>query len=447
MKTLHKKILNQKMNLNPIFISKFLLLAFLSIPFVSGIAFPSNGSQLQPEIDYSKGEISIPYAFYNENFGFAGGYVHSVSGFPQQQSTLLGTIMAGTKGSALGFLMGMDILLPRSERLFVDPILSIGYFSENESYIDGNPDFLDERAGSNDSNENNYVTGDGWDNFFRFRFKYLLPIGHGKNHIIRKYEIKDGLLEQEQALEHSWNPFLSGRTYLEVMPFFRSQEIDGDNINSKLKTNGVELGFFVDNRDFHPNPSKGTSYRFKLTRDFGWFDSTNSWTNASTEIDHYIPVELPGDLRQSVLAFNLWYSYSMSWDEVSPTQIDNRPPAFSGATLGGLWRLRGYPSNRFSDKAAVYYASELRMIPHWNPFDSWPNLQKHIGVEWLQFVPFVEIGRVGPSWDISDLHSDMKWSAGLGIRAWAKGIIVRIDTAVSEESIGIQMMVSQPFQF
>jgi hypothetical protein len=41
----------------------------------------------------------------------------------------------------------------------------------------------------------------------------------------------------------------------------------------------------------------------------------------------------------------------------------------------------------------------------------------------------------------------MKWNIGLGMRAWAKGIVIRIDTAVSDEEVGVQMMVSQPFQF
>lgn len=35
----------------------------------------------------------------------------------------------------------------------------------------------------------------------------------------------------------------------------------------------------------------------------------------------------------------------------------------------------------------------------------------------------------------------------LGVRLWAKGLVVRIDTAVSDEGFGIQMMVAQPFQF
>ena len=83
----------------------------------------------------------------------------------------------------------------------------------------------------------------------------------------------------------------------------------------------------------------------------------------------------------------------------------------------------------------------------WNPFEDWPGLQKYLGVQWLQFVFFGELGRVAPSWNLSELHSDMKWCLGLGIRTWAKGIVVRIDTAASEEGSKIQMMISQPFQF
>ena len=41
----------------------------------------------------------------------------------------------------------------------------------------------------------------------------------------------------------------------------------------------------------------------------------------------------------------------------------------------------------------------------------------------------------------------MKWNAGFGIRAMAKGIVIRIDTAGSDEGVGVQMMISQPFQF
>jgi hypothetical protein len=81
-------------------------------------------------------------------------------------------------------------------------------------------------------------------------------------------------------------------------------------------------------------------------------------------------------------------------------RADTRPVA-SG-------RMRAYPSHRFNDRAAIYYAVELRVIPDWNPFHAWPAFQDYAAVEWLQFVPFVELGRLAPEWELGELHSDMK---------------------------------------
>jgi hypothetical protein len=109
--------------------------------------------------------------------------------------------------------------------------------------------------------------------------------------------------------------------------------------------------------------------------------------------------------------------------------------------------MRGYPSQRFSDKAAVYYSAELRMVPEWNFLDRIPLLEERVGVEWIQLVGFVETGRVAPEYNFDELHSDLKWNVGVGLRAWAKGLVVRVDAAYSEEGAGVQMMVGQPFQF
>jgi outer membrane protein assembly factor BamA len=337
--------------------------------------------------------------------------------------------------------------MPRVERLFLDPVVSVGYFKDNDAYINGNPDFPDERAGSNDSDKDNFVEGDGWDNFFRLKFKYLLPMGTGRDRIIASYKIKEGLLESGATGGTSLNPLKSGLSYLEMRPFYRSQQIDGDDVDETTKTNGLDFSVFWDNRDFYANPSKGFGLRGKASRDFGWFDSSDSWTNVEGELDVYIPFKLGDWLRQGVIALDYWTSFSPTWNEQPDGTVDNRPPSYAGSTLGGLWRMRGYPSQRFNDKAAVYYAAELRLIPRWNPFKRWHWLQQYVGIQWLQFVPFVEIGRVAPSWNIETLHSDMKWSAGLGIRAWAKGIVARIDFAASEEDFKVQMMVAQPFQF
>jgi len=420
---------------------------FFLLVLLTGASSFGQGVRVGPDGEVSRQTLSLPYAFYNESFGSAVAYVYAVVGYPQKQSTLLATAMAGTNGSAMGFLVGRDIQMPRVERLFLDPVVSVGYFSDADAYIDGNPDFPDERAGSNDSDKDDFVTGDGWDNFFRLKFKYLLPIGNGKDQIISTYKIDRGLLKSDPSGGKSWNPLVSGKSYLELRPFYRSQQIDGDDVDDEIKTNGFDVSFFWDNRDFYANPSRGNALQLKASRDFGWLDSSNSWTNLQGELDMYFPLGVSDRFRQKVIALNFWTSYSPTWEEQANGEIKNRPPAYTGSTLGGLWRMRGYPSQRFSDKAGIYYAAELRLIPRWNPFERWSWIQKYVGIQWLQFVPFVEVGRVSPEWSINELHSDMKWGAGLGMRAWAKGIVVRIDTAVSDEDFGVQMMVSQPFQF
>ena len=419
----------------------------LSLTVLTASTAYGQGVRVGPNGEFSAQTLSLPYAFYNDSFGFAVGYVYGVVGRPQKQATLLATAMAGTKGSAMGFLVGRDLQMPRIERLFLDPIISVGYFKDNDAYINGNPDFPNERAGGNDSDRDNYVEGDGWDNFFRLRLKYLLPMGSGRDQIITSYKIKDGLLDSDVTGGPSLNPFKSGRSYLELRPFYRSQQIDGDDVDETVKTNGLDFSVFWDNRDFYANPSRGFGLRGKLSRDFGWLNSSNSWTNVEGEVDCYIPFQWGNWLRQGVIALDYWTSYSPTWDEQPVGKIENRPPAYTGSTLGGLWRMRGFPSQRFNDKAAVYYSAELRVIPRWNPFEHRDWIQKYVGIQWLQFVPFVEIGRVAPSWNIKTLHSDMKWCLGLGVRAWAKGILARIDAAASEEDFKVQMMIAQPFQF
>lgn len=106
--------------------------------------------------------------------------------------------------------------------------------------------------------------------------------------------------------------------------------------------------------------------------------------------------------------------------------------------------MRGYPRGRFNDKAAIYYAAELRLIPNWDPFRNWP-LIRNWPWRWWQAVGFVEAGRVAPSWNLGDLHEDLKWSAGAGIRAMIGGGVIRVDFAKSDESFQFWVMANQAF--
>jgi hypothetical protein len=152
--------------------------------------------------------------------------------------------------------------------------------------------------------------------------------------------------------------------------------------------------------------------------------------------------------RQRVVALDFWTADTPTWevDRVGDSQvITHRPPSCFGATLGGLERMRGFPSARFNDKAAIYYGAELRLIPRWNPLGEIGWLKRLARIDWIQLVGFAEAGRVAPHWNLSELHSDMKWSAGLGLRAFVNGLIVRADVGVSREGGEVQMMVSHPF--
>jgi hypothetical protein len=400
-----------------------------------------------PDGEPKQNVLKLPFPFYNENFGAALGYVYGITGWPQPQSTLLTTAMAGSAGSGMVFLVGRDLQLPWGQRFFVDPVMSVGYFADADSFIDGNSDFPDERAGNNDSDPDNFIEGDGWDNFARIKFKYLLPMGHGKNTIISTYKLKGGHLIEGATGAESMNPFASGLSYLELRPFFRSQEINGDDIESTLKTNGIDASIYWDNRDFYDNPKRGNSWRIKASRDFGALDSSGSWTSLQGEVDQYFSLGGSRHFSEHVLAFDFWTSHSPSWDVQNSGEISDRPPAYTGATLGGLWKMRGYPSQRFNDRSAVYYSVELRSTPKRNPFGNWQWVQKNLGVQWVQIVPFLEVGRVADEWTLDTLHSEMKVDGGLGLRILAKGIVVRIDAAVSDEGFATQMIINQPFQF
>src|SRR6185437_10335761 len=184
-----------------------------------------------------------------------------------------------------------------------------------------------------------------------------------------------------------------------------------------------------------------------LTRDFGIAGSSNPWTNVSAEIAQYIPLGTSSAFRQQVLALDGWTSYSPTWHQSgTPGHLDVRtgPPFYDGAQLGGMDKMRGFPENRFHDRAGVYGAAELRLIPRWNPFQNIP-LFKSSDVAWLQFVGFVEVGRVADEFTFEKLFSHMKGDAGVGIRVLTQDTVVRIDLAASNEGIQIWANLDQAF--
>jgi hypothetical protein len=418
---------------------------FLFAPAAGHAQHDSLSSEGEPQV---KKDIELPYAFYSDLFGATAAFIYARDGFAQKQSHLIATAMVGTAGSAMLFLRAQDLLVPGFERLFADPVLSVAYFHGDYVYLSGNPRYPGRQAGTNGSAYGNYLTGNGWDNYLRVAFRYLLPVGWGRDHVVSDYRLQRGLLVSGATGGESLNPLASGRTFLELRPFYRSLDLSStEGVKQSQKTNGIDLSLIWDNRDFATNPSVGQSLTLRWSRDFGWGDSTNPWTVVAGELDQYFSLGRSDWFRQRVIALDLWTADSPTWEYRSDGTVANRSPTFAGAHLGGWWRMRGYRFARFSDKAALYYAAEYRMIPRWNPLAGSGWLREQLGVDWIQLVPFAELGRVAPSWNVRELHTSMKWDVGFGLRALAKGLLVRVDLAGSPEGATVQMMVGQPFQF
>ena len=390
----------------------------------------------------------LPYAFYSQFFGAAGAVAYGASGSPQKQMSYVASAMAGTEGSVAVFFLGKDIQMPFWDRLFLDPWLSAGYYSGQNVFIQGNPDFASQQAGSNGSDKKNYVSGDGSDLYAYLNFKFELPLGAVRDNPIPTQVVDRGMLVSGATGGKTWNPLTTGITEIQFQPFSRQQTVDSPDVStSDIRTTGLTTGLSYDNRDFEVNPSCGSYQQVSFSRDFGVPNSTATWSAVQAMYDKFFSLGATDHLRQQVLALSFWTAQAITWqaqDTGTGPVISHRPPNFAGATLGGLFRMRAYPSGRFSDKSAIYYCAEYRFIPDWNPLNSIPYVKK-LQSDWIQGVVFVETGRVAPEWSITTLHSQMKWDGGVGLRVMVKRLVGRLDLAYGEEGAAVQMMVGQSF--
>jgi hypothetical protein len=438
------------------------VLAIAGLLFASVTAFADAvvTDRNDPPIDRPPSVI-VPYGFSTEALETGLGAVWFKKGVGQPDASAFLTGY-GTSNSSFGLFGGLNNLR-FGERLFFSPNIGIMVNDQQRFYGDYGYPVGSIPSGSNDSSEDDFVFGSGIDSFARFTFKYLLPIGAGSDEAPTRYTTEGGLLVDGSTYRGSWNPMKSGRTFIVFRPFYqrRTLEIDEDNIDlfppetgfeigdePDISTNGIVLGIEYDNRDFAPNPSRGSMTSLNVTRDFGAFDSFNSWTNIDFSFAKYWDLGASDTFSQRVIATRAWTSYTPTWetDLLTPDIAINvnRPPSNWGSHLGGVERLRGYPRGRFNDKAAIYYGAELRLIPKWDPFKTWPII-RNWPWRWWQAVAFGELGRVAPSWDFGELHKDLKWSAGLGFRAMIAGAVIRLDWGVSEETSVWWVMARHPF--
>ncbi|GJL81243.1 MAG: hypothetical protein DHS20C01_08770 [marine bacterium B5-7] len=405
--------------------------------------------------DMSEDEKSsgwLPYVFSTDSYDTAIGIGGGFSGIgDQRQAGLIGTVMGTTNDSFLASGALTNYRFPGTGRLFLDAFFFAGHFTDDRVYADMDHNPAQQRAGSNDSDPDDFLSGITNDFRFELTFDYRVPIGSARQHPVPVYRLNRGLLTSGPEAGNNWNPLTSGTTNASLTWFNRYRDID-DDVNDPdndvlfYKTSGLKLNLDYDNTDFPRNPSRGSRQQIILARDFGWFNSSNTWSNVQLDSSKYFNFGSSDAIRQRVLALNFWTSYSPTWatDPDASQVVNHRPPAYLGSTLGGYDRMRAYPSGRFSDQAAVYYSAELRIIPDWNPLKDLPILD-YFEIDWIQFVSFLEMGRVGSSYDTDLFIEDLKYDVGLGIRMMAFRNVVRLDLAYGEEGTSLWAMYAQPF--
>lgn len=390
----------------------------------------------------------LPYIFSTDSLDLSVGVGGGQGGFIQPQASWFATGFVTANESAL--LSGaLNNLRLGESRFFTDLWVLADHFTDQRFYGDLDNDPSEARAGSNDSDSEDFITGISDELTFNWTLKYPLAIGASRNDALSIYTTDEGMLQSAPTGGKTWNPLTSGRTTLATRFFYTYRDVSDYEVDSEqleAKTSGLDFWIEYDNTDFPRNPSYGSRQQLMISSDFGWFDSSNTWTNIQFDASKYYNLGTSGWFKQQVLALDFWTSNTTSWetDDNNPQIISHRPPPSYGTELGGIDRMRAYPTGRFRDKAAAYYSAELRLMPHFQKMRDWPIIN-YFEVDWFQLVPFVEVGRVGPEFDADLFTKDLKVDAGLSLRAMAFRQVFRLDFAASEEGSSITAMISHPF--
>ncbi len=89
-----------------LFLLIVVLFLLFTIPARGQVVMTEKGKEFEPKV------LHVPYAFYNQSFGAAGGFVCGLTGVGQKQMSILGTVIAGTNDALALYIVTRDVQVP-----------------------------------------------------------------------------------------------------------------------------------------------------------------------------------------------------------------------------------------------------------------------------------------------------------------------------------------------
>ena len=148
-------------------------------------------------------------------------------------------LLAGVNGSYGGVGGLYDLQLKPVDRLFLDCNLAYFHYPDLTTYIGPNPRFPGELPGNNASNMDNHIRPRVYDFYGDATFKFLLPIGGGRDTIIKHYTLENGLYQSGGTGGAGWNPLRTGQTFLQLTPFFEYDKLNTDKESQSFNCGGA----------------------------------------------------------------------------------------------------------------------------------------------------------------------------------------------------------------
>ena len=239
--------------------------------------------------------------------------------------------------------------------------------------------------------------------------------------------------------------------------------IKNEDANISSREDGGRYGIYLDGTDNRRDPRIGYRVQYERYNLPSSRREAPAYYQEDYSITGFIPILAS---KKGVLVLHQFYGASqvtkagvvnpdnydctkLSFKDCKQGDLDNlkqkaqEEVKLSNATsLGGLNRLRGYPSGRFFDSYTNFQGVEFRwyVLEKERAFDIF--FERGVHTSW-QFAFFYERGTVART--PASLWSKLKSSYGVGVRALFTSSLLRADFGISDEGSELTIFAGYPF--